>query len=116
MEPQATSTVTMKISSISKLDEMWSPDVFIHGIPFKVQVRKNKSQGQHSLAVFLKCAKKDDSYAWTVAACAAITLMPYDNKKNACAHRITPFIFSSANYWFGADELIQWDHLIDGIY
>lgn len=75
-----TSTSSMVIKPISKLTTALSPEVIIHGIPWKVKVFK--SEKKNSLSVYLHCAKKDNTSTWSAPACATIKLTTYDNEKN----------------------------------
>lgn len=104
------SIVHMEISPISKLDEVWSPTVFIHDIPWQVQAYKDEEM--QSFAVFLRCVKDDDSSNWTVPASATIRLLSIAQKNAFYEHTIEPYVFSPSGLSFGKSALIQWDELM----
>lgn len=108
MKPQ-TSIVHMVISPVSKLNEIRSPDVCIHGIPWQVKVHKDED----SLAVHLHCAVKDKSSNWTVAARATIKLSSFSHKKNAVKKYIEPYVFKISRRSCGTYGLIGWDELLN---
>lgn len=102
------SAVQMEIASISKLDEIWSPEVFINGIPWRVIVRKDENW----LVAYLKCAKEDDTSNWTVPAGAKIELLTFSDDTDAVTEYIDPNVFSLLNNLYGAG-IIQWDKLLN---
>lgn len=102
----------MTISPISNLKKTCSPVVFIHGIPWKVEV--SKDEDENSLALYLECAKKDDPSNWTVPACATVKLLPFNGEAYRRVHHITPYVFGrSSCLLFGTSKLIQWNELLD---
>lgn len=100
-----TLTLHMDISPISKLTMARSREVFIHGIPWEVQVCKEKNL----LKVHLYCTKKHNSSVWTVPACFTIHLLK--DEKTAITEHVSPYVFNPAKFAFGV-ELIQWDELL----
>lgn len=99
------------ISPISKLTSIWSPEVFIHGIPWQIQVCKN--QEEHSLAVYLRCAKKDGSSDWEVPACFTMYLLPIGDDKPAHKNHISPYVFHPTGCSFGIPVFIEWADLMN---
>lgn len=111
LKPHATFTVDMVVSPISKLDETFSPDVYIHAIPWKVRVRKNVDE--NVLEVCLHCTKNsnDSPSNWSIAACATITLKSFRDEKNVFRH-VEPHVFNPKWDWFGCD-LIELEDLLN---
>lgn len=110
IQPQIASTLHLVISPISELDKTISAEVYIHGIPWKVEVEKDEEE--QSFGVHLRCAKEDDPSNWTVPACATINLMTFSDEKNARKTYITPYGFDTYHQEFGCDPFIQWDELL----
>lgn len=104
------SILHMAITSISKLTPTWSPDVFIHGIPWKILVCKQDAE--NSLAIYLHCAKEDESSQWTVSARATIKLMAFGQKKTTHDLHISPCVFDASKHLIGCSSFIPWDDLM----
>lgn len=43
----------LKIANISKLTEVWSPEVMVHGVPWQINVKKATIEGKQQLSVYL---------------------------------------------------------------
>lgn len=104
-------TLHLEISPITNLDEISSPKIYIHGIPWQIEASRNNDK--NSLAVYLQCTKKDDSSLWTAPACATIKVMPFSDDKIAHIHHITPYVFNSSGASFGTSMLMHWDELLN---
>lgn len=103
------SVLQFAVSPISKLTSIWSPEVFIHGIPWQIQICKNHKE--RSLAVYLQCTKKDGPSDWAVPACFTMYLLPFSDDKAPLKNHISPYVFHPAGFSFGIPVFIQWDDL-----
>lgn len=72
----------LKVSDISKLDKVYSPEVMIHNIPWKVCVQKLECEGKYSLFPFLHCTKNAKLPNWSHAAQATFKLLPFNESEN----------------------------------
>lgn len=106
-----TTVLQFAVSPISKLTSIWSPEVFIHGIPWQMQICKNREE--NSLAAYLQCARKDGPSDWSLPACFTMYLLPYSGTKAAEKNHIAPYVFHPAGFSFGIPVFIEWDKLFD---
>lgn len=106
-------TFQMKISSIRKLEKIWSSNITVQNIPWKIQVRKQNSGINQSLAVYLHCAKQDIQIDESYTAAATFQLVPFDINSKSIVHYNDPCVFDSSEIGCGTNSLISWADLID---
>lgn len=102
-----------RVSKISSLTTIWSPECVIHGIPWKVKVSKNIIRGNESLGVYLRCEKNDNTSNWSHAALASFKPRSFVDDANAVKYHLQPQIFDNSGLGFGTDSLIAWKDLFD---
>lgn len=86
----------LHVPMISQLKSMWSPDVKVQGIPWRVLIIKRTFVAEEYIGIFLYCAKNGQSSIWSYSARATFKLhvdgvviekqlLPYDfnNTKKA---------------------------------
>lgn len=104
-------TFGLKISAISKLDEICSPIQVVQDIPWKIKIFKNIQNANQLLGISLCCAKSDPSPKWSHAASASFNLVSFTGS--------TLIESISEPYAFSSNELsvqfpsIDWDDLND---
>lgn len=101
----------MEIPEISKLNEIWSPKILIHGIPWKVQVCKEETEKRRSLGVYLVCREKDKSPVWPLWGSASFKLVPFSDKVKPVECHCSPFVFDNSTGGFG--DQFEWDAMFD---
>lgn len=112
----------MTITQISKLESIWSPSVYIHGVPWQVNVLKIGKKDQRTLGIYLYCMNKDATTNWSYSAIATFKLLPIggehgtdadgDATADTIVHQLQPHIFDCNDLGFGAAELIKWNELM----
>lgn len=100
------------ISDISKLNEVWSPEIVVQEVPWKIRARRNVHAADKWLSMCLFCSKKDFPPNWSHAASASIKLLSFNSKVNPIEQNITPNVFSD-NGGVGFDTFIRWTDLFD---
>lgn len=105
----SSNSTQITIENVAQLDNIWLPDVFIHGIPWRVQVGKNL-EGNPSLAVYLHCKNEGESTNWAYAASALVKLLPFKDNIDPVQCNVGPHIFEKI-YCSGYSILIFWDDL-----
>lgn len=73
----------LRLSDISELEKVDSPEVIVHNIPWKVFVQKLDYKGKYSLFPFLYCSKNDKSSNRSL--CATFKLLSFTEKKDVIA-------------------------------
>lgn len=106
-------TFQMRISSIEKFEKMWSPDLTVQNIPFKVQVIRENRETVQSLAVYLHCLRTYMQINELYSASATFKLIPFNNNSKAIVHYNDPCVFDSSEIGCGTNSLIGWSELID---
>lgn len=106
-------TIRLKVPNISNLDEIWSSEDYIYGIPWQIKVKKKILNAEPSLGVFLHCTKKNVSADWTQVASATIELLSFGDNVNPVVHNLEPFIFDNSRIGSGIFSLIKWCDLFD---
>lgn len=110
----------IKIPEISKLVSIWSPEVWIHGVPWEISIRKiqtGEREGEPSLGIFLHCANKDKSSHWSLSGIAYFKLLPFSDHEyyylNPVEYYCPPFVFDHSGHGFGENKFIRWNDLFD---
>lgn len=103
--------ISMQINKISQLKSIWSPEILIHGIPWKVQVSKKGEAEDQSLAIFLLCKNKTESPDWSLWGSASFKLLPVDGNANAIEHHTDSHVFDASGMEYGTYEFIKWNDL-----
>lgn len=101
--------IPFSVSGISKLTTGFSPEVSLHGIPFKIKVAKC----QQSLGVYLHCSNTDTHSNWTTAACATIKLLPISADQPIIERYLAPHVFRRFSCICGINTFIQWNDLVN---
>lgn len=110
--------VCLSFSNISKLksndDGIYSPEIFIREVPWKVSVHKEEIKNKKYLAVFLHLAKKMID---PQPATATFELLSFDNSTNFLSsknvkYKCDTYVFDNG-FGYGTSELILWDDLFD---
>lgn len=102
-----------KVSNISKLDSITSPDFIVQGIPWNVKVCKNVNGKNESLDIFLRCARDKYEEDWLHAAFAKVKLMPFNKDTNPVERRCDPYVFDDDGDCIGTSSFISWQDLFD---
>lgn len=102
----------MEILEISKLDKIWSPEISIYGIPWKVQVCKEGQDAEQTLDVYLYCANQNKSKNWSLWGDVSFKLLPFSDSSNPVERHIDPYVFDASKFGSGS-SLIQWDNLFN---
>lgn len=68
-------SLRISINNISRQDTYYSPDFIIRGLPWRIQVFKNK---EAALSIYLRCENKDNSTDWSCLACCSFKLMSFN--------------------------------------
>ncbi|XP_055297305.1 uncharacterized protein LOC129565945 isoform X1 [Sitodiplosis mosellana] len=111
-EANAISTVSennfrLKISEVSKLSAVWSPEVKVYDVPWKAKIAKKAE----CLAVFLFCSKEDNTPNWSHVGFATFKLLPYSGDENGIEYRCDPYVFDASGLGFGNFTFIKWNDL-----
>lgn len=101
-----------KVANISNLESVWSREVPVQDIPWKVKVTKKTEDGKKSLGIYLLSAKKDMPSNWSHAASATFKLLSFDSTVNALTKDVEPYVFTNNGYGIG-DTIISWAELFD---
>ncbi|XP_055297304.1 uncharacterized protein LOC129565943 [Sitodiplosis mosellana] len=104
---------SFKVSNISKLDEIYSPEYLVQGIPWQVQVCKTARDGKDSLGIYLHCAKEEYEENWSHAAFAKFKLLSFNNNTNPIQCSTDPYMFDDSGDGIGEQSLISWQDLFD---
>lgn len=104
--------VCLEIPNISKLNKIWSPEVFVQGVPWKMNVCKKANGRKEGLGVYLHSAKKDKPENWSHPAFATLKLLPFDNAK-PIKIICEPYVFDNSDFGYGSHSLIEWQNLFD---
>lgn len=116
IETSHSHVMQITIAQVSKLDSVFTSEVVIHGIPWKVQVLKDEvdDENQPSLAVRLICANRDKSLKWSISGAITCKLLPFSDDLDALECRVKPDVFDHVRlYGIGFYECIKWDDLFD---
>lgn len=101
------------ISDVSKLNVIESPEVFTHGIPWKIKIYKKDYGGTYYLACYLYCANKNPSEDWSYSASCSFKLLPFDDNRNMIERTIEPYVFDRSGIGFGCLTFIEWNRLLN---
>lgn len=102
----------MEIPEISKLESIWSPEMLIHGIPWKIKVCTKIEKEVKYLAVFLFCVNEEKSPNWPLSGTATFKLLPFSEHVNPIEHHIATDVFDSPKNGYGS-VLISWNALFN---
>lgn len=104
----------MKIPNISKLETIRSPDLSIHGIPWRIIVKKLKRDNYHSLGAFLQCSNKDKSSEWSISGAASFKLLSFGDDEIQTEYHTPPLVFDASLSGYGMlFEMIKWKDLFN---
>lgn len=102
------------IPQISKLDDIvWSPEVLLNGVPWKICACKSSRGAKPWLALFLGCAKSDETSNWSHVASATFELLPFKSGFPAKKVETRPHVFDRSSKSHGFPEAIRWADLFD---
>lgn len=104
------------ITQISKLVSIFTSEVLIFGIPWKVKILKNEADAENPacLAVRLICVHKDKSLKWTVPGTVSCKLLPFGEDLDALEGHLRPDVFDRTRLnGIGFLECIPWQDLFD---
>lgn len=102
-----------KIANISKLKKVWSPEVMVYGIPWKIKVGKIPFDGEQWLSIDLYCGISDKSSDWSHVAFATFKLMPISGNVGGIERYLKPYVFDCTEPGFGFPSFIKWIELIN---
>lgn len=103
----------INIAEISKLNFVWSPEILIHGVPWKVKICKVEEEDQQWLGAYLYCANKDKSPNWALSGLASFKLLPFSDKMEPVEYHTPTFVFDRSGTGYGESTFILWDELFD---
>lgn len=101
----------MDIREISTLNEIWTQEYVLQGIPWKIQVKKEDNNGEASLGVYLHCAK-NKTENWTHTAQAKFTLISFGGNGSDLEYSPVPYPFDQSSATIGTPSLIKWESLL----
>lgn len=103
-----------KVQNITQFKSIWTPEIKVQEIPWKVHLKKEIIDKQAVVAIYLHCTKVDKSTLWSHAACATFKLLSFNGKKNEFVYHIPPFIFGHlGNRNFGCSNVMKCSELFD---
>lgn len=102
----------LKISSVSTLNEVFSPIQVVQDIPWKVKISKSIIDGKQSLGVHLICAKTDTSPNWSNAASVSFKLVSLEGA-NCVESKTEPYAFNYIESSIGFTTFVDWIDLFD---
>ncbi|XP_031632074.1 uncharacterized protein LOC116346271 [Contarinia nasturtii] len=100
-----------EISKLSELDEQFTPQVMVHGIPWEVKFKNIRGEGEEWLAVYLSCENKDASRDWSYTAFATIKVLPFEKNVEPIKGYIPPYIFGKSHRILGMNNFTEWEWL-----
>lgn len=103
----------LKITNISELKEIYSPEYLVQGVPWRVKICERSTALKKSLAAYLYCAKKEKPENWSHAAVATFKLLPFDDDTDPVVQNVDPYVFDNSGTGYGTSSLIKWDDLFD---
>lgn len=116
-------TMNIAVSQISKLESIFTSEVSIFGVPWKVKILKLAEEGayQSSFALRLMCTKKDKPRSvgdqadkWSVSGALSCKLLPFSDGLNALEAHLKPDVFDHTRlHGIGFLECIPWADLFD---
>lgn len=100
------------VTQISQLDSVRLPEIIICGIPWIVEVRKIRKDGELVMGIFLYCGHRDRTSNWTYVATASFKLVPFaGGDGRGIEYNSIPHVFDRSGNGFGANSFIKWVHL-----
>lgn len=126
IETSHSHSMQVTISRVSQLESIFTSDVFIHGIPWKVKIFKCEQEGENdddeeeeqpSLAVRLICANPDKSLQWSISGAVSCKLLSFNHDLDAFESSFRTDIFDRTRLrGSGYHEFIQWHDLFNENY
>lgn len=102
------------IPNISKLNgHVWSREVLIHGVPWKIYAYKNVLKPKPSLGLLLHCAKSGSTSHWSHVASATFELLSFKSECSTQKFDTRPYVFDHSNRYYGFKNIIRWADLFD---
>lgn len=108
-----------EVPEIGKLDVLWSEEILIHGIPWKIMGHKVVQNEQLGLSVCLICANNDESTDWALWGSASfkllpsrIDLLPSGSKFLSSEKHTGPFVFDASGHGRGS-QIWPTNHFTD---
>lgn len=107
-------TFNYDIPNISALDEdgVWSPEVSVYDIPWKVHVCNQTTAEKEMLTIILVCGEHSKPRNWSCIAHGKFKLLSFKDDQNEFAFELTPSIFQGEQ-WAYSCNLIEWCDLFD---
>lgn len=103
----------LSVPKISTFKSIYTPEVMVYNIPWKVQIAKFRIDDVEWLGAYLYCAKENMTLDSSYAATLLLKLMPFDEHMNAVERRIAPHVFKTTSPWWGTSTWIRWNDLLD---
>lgn len=101
-----------EVPNVSEMDEVYSGEVLVQGIPWKIKFCKMVLKEKPRFAVYLQCAKKNIRQNWTVPASVSIKLLSFNGDDNAIEVDVWPHVFDNSTMLHG-ETIIDWCDLLD---
>lgn len=95
------------ITEISALDSdgVWSPEIMVFNIPWKIRVYRETSVEEDLLAVFLYCDSDSDLPKCSYKAVGKFRLLSFNSDLDSLECSLTPHKFKSSKHSFGFDMI-----------
>ncbi|XP_031632842.1 uncharacterized protein LOC116346777, partial [Contarinia nasturtii] len=106
---QSSTKLRLIVESVSKLGNVYSPEVILRGIRFKIQTRK---EDEH-FAVYLWAVEDDMDMNWCWEVFYSFKLLSFNNKVEPIDCKTTSDIFRYGCPSWGYGRLIKWSEFID---
>ncbi|XP_031635584.1 uncharacterized protein LOC116348658 [Contarinia nasturtii] len=109
----STKKIIHTISKLDEFDEQFTPEIIVQGIPWDVEFKKERHEGEERLNVYLWCRNKDASRDWSHAAFVTVKLLPSKKNLKPFEKYTMPYIFGSSHRCCGTVDFIKWERLIN---
>lgn len=106
-------TFPLKVPNISKLDKIWSPQVNVQDVPWKILICKEWREEEQWLGIYLYCSRKINSSKWSRAASATFKLLTFEGNSGTVEKLIRPRVFDYTKTRHGYPNFISWADLFD---
>lgn len=100
------------VPKISTLNEIFSPDFIIYGVPWKVKIKKMNRNGVDWLKFFLKCTNTDKSSNLSYVASASFKVLPFESNHDVIEGHVEPFVFDCTEFGYGS-WILSWCDLFE---
>lgn len=111
-------TFNYEVTKISSLKEIYTPEVTLQGVPWRINIIKSESNGEptvSTMGIFLHCENKSDSLVErSFPASATVTLLSFDEKVMPKVYHIPPYVYGKSGSNHGTLDFIEWSRLANG--